>query len=464
MSQHSLSAVLTRARSGLAVPSGQLLLASGFVALALMLNRHGHYDPVAILMATAAVALSLRAARRARALAPAASPAAETGDREGRALIGCMLVVFLVYSAGFELVMRERGPGQWLFLASAAAVLALELRDLGGATPRPARRARLAALLLCTAVAGAVQIRTSDASFIDVWTLQQDALTALRQGQNPYSIRYRNIYGDMRFYAPETADARWVYGFPYVPQMVLLDAPSYALGGDVRYTMLAALLVAAWAAARLAPAELGVLAALGVVLHPSSIHVVRNSWTEPPALAAALLLLLALRRFQRAPPKGWLAAGAAGAFFAGSKQFALLPLVPLLPTLPRPGRVRALATGALLAGAVLAPFVYWDPAGLWNGTVMIHFHQPFRPDSLCWQGLLGHLGLGPLPPWLGFGLSAAALAFTWPRRGSLAQGATCGAAAFLVFVMSAKYAAVNYLWFAGGLLFAAGLLQRADER
>ena len=56
------------------------------------------------------------------------------------------------------------------------------------------------------------------------------------------------------------------------------------------------------------------------------------------------------------------------------------------------------------------------------------------------------------------------LAVTWPRPGSLAQSVACGVAAFLVFVMSAKYVFVHYHWFVGGLFFAVVLLHCAEER
>jgi hypothetical protein len=228
--------------------------------------------------------------------------------------------------------------------------------------------------------------------------------------------------------------------------------------------MLAALLVAGWAMSRLAQASVANLAAAAVVFHPGVVRVLRSAWTEPAVLAPLLLLLLAIRRFSVAPPRGWLAVGAAGALTAGAKQYSPLLLAPLIAALPGRGRVRAVALAAALAAAVTVPFAVWDPSGLWDGVVAMQLRQPFRADSLSWPAALARLGLGPAPAAVSLLLATAVLAACWPRGRSLAQAVTCGAAAFLVFLLAAKQAFLNYYWLADGLLLAAALLQHAEER
>lgn len=444
-------------RRDLARPSCQVILASALLAGALM-DTVGFYGPGALGMVTAAALLALVAARRARrgALAGGARMEETAGPR---ALLATVVAVYLAY----DLVKLGRSPVSLALLAAAVLLLAFEVRSRPDDPPRGARW-RLALWMACAAVLLVRDIRARDGSFIDVWTFQQDASAALLRGEDPYSISYRNVYGDMRFYAPAVADDQRVHAYPYPPQTLLLDLPSFALGGDVRYAMLAGLLVAAGLMARLAPPGLGTLASAAVLFHPCSPRVIRSAWTESTVLPALLLLLLAIRRLAASPPRGWVGAGVAGALVAGAKQYAPLLLLPLVPALPRAGRRRTLATALGLAAAVVAPFALWDARGLWSGVVMMQIRQPARDDALSWSAALMQLGLRPLPVVACLGATAVALALTWPRRGSLAQGAACVAAAFMVFLVTAKQAFLNYYWLADVLLLAAGLLLLVEER
>jgi hypothetical protein len=326
-------------------------------------------------------------------------------------------------------------------------------------------RLRLPVVFACAAGLGLLAARGDP--YIDVWTFQQGAAAALLRGDNPYAVAYPNIYRSLAPYGAGVADLERVHSFPYPPQTVLAGLPFFAALGDVRYGSVVALLVAGLAVARLAPRGLATPAAAALLLHPQNGKVIHAAWTEPWVLALVLLLALALRRSGRLAPGGWVMAGLAGAAAAGSKQYSPLLLLPLVPALPRPGRLRAVALALLVTAAVLAAFASWDARGLWEGVAAMQVRQPFRLDSLSWQVAVAKLG-GRFPQWLGFALAAGALALTWPRPGArgaggeggarLGRGLLCAAAAFLVFVVTAKQAFANYYWLADGLLLALPLL------
>jgi hypothetical protein len=415
------------------------------VAIALADNA-GFYGPGPLATVTVALGLAVAAARGARR---ADTPVS------GGGVVGPLLAVAVAGFLGYGVVKRPTAVPPWLF-ALAALGLAADLPPVGRAAPW-LRRARLPLWLACGAAMAIATVRTEHGDWIDVWSFQQEAVGALVRGEDPYRIEYRNVYGDLRYYGPGVADAERVHAFPYPPQTILLDLPAVLGFGDVRTTMVAALLAAALALALLAPAGLRGLAAAALLFHPKTLSLMKGAWTEPTVLAAVLLLLLALRRLARAPPRGWIAAGLAGALLAGAKQYSPILLLPLVPAVPAPARRRTVALAAAVTAALFVPFLLWDARGLWNGVVAMQVLQPFRTDSLSWLVVAARLGVGA-PPAAAFLCAAVALALTWPRGGSLPAAAASAAATFLAFLLCAKQAFLNYYWLADALLLAAALL------
>ena len=79
---------------------------------------------------------------------------------------------------------------------------------------------------------------------IDVFMFQMNGCWALRHGLNPYAFRYPSLYPPgTPFYGAGVVDAHGMLtvGFPYPPLSLLLTMPGYLLGGDVRYSHLAAM-------------------------------------------------------------------------------------------------------------------------------------------------------------------------------------------------------------------------------
>jgi hypothetical protein len=352
--------------------------------------------------------------------------------------------------------------------------------------PRLAR-ARFAAELAAVAALAAVVLRASPVPMIDVWFLEKLGATALLDGVNPYSIGYPNIYGPgTRFLADAllSPDRRHVLAFPYPPLTLLLVTPAVALASDPRWTMVAAVLFAAWAVRRLGrgSAEAS-LAAVFLLVQPRGLFVLEQAWTEPLVLALLLGAALAVSRLRErsapaapevaaslAVPVGRVAArdlalvALAGAGGLAIKQYTPLLLVPLALAVPRGARLRSAALAVAGAAAVTVPFFAWDPAGFLRGIVLFQLEQPFRADALSWAAALFRLTGTKMPAWIAFAAAGAVVVALARGHLTVARALLGAAVAWLAFVVLSKQAFCNYYWLAVGLLCAAvAAASREDE-
>lgn len=313
-----------------------------------------------------------------------------------------------------------------------------------------------AALALCLFIsAWALTIRPRPN--IDVLLLEDNACATLLRGENPYAARTHNPYPSAPYLPLEVLRDGEILGFPYPPLTLLALVPGY-LAGDVRWSLVAAVLVTAAfmvaAGRRLGlpaghPAE---LAAIAFLLHPRGLMVVERGWTEPLLALAASAAAWAVAA--RRPRVGAAALGA----LVTLKQTGLLGAVALARVL-RP-RMRDALPAALVAGAVIAAFVAWDPAGAWRSLVSWHARSPFRADSLSIPAVLMPPDTFYLSPGEQFGLGAAGLAAAgavlWAALargdGSASSAALATAAGLLAFFLLNKAAHMNYYWWAGSYL------------
>lgn len=108
---------------------------------------------------------------------------------------------------------------------------------LGGIIQRRplVRRLAVGALLGTHFSLGVWMIRSSPSPLIDVFVFQRDSAAALREGSNPYSIIFPNIYGNSEFYGPNlVVVGRLMFGAPYPPLSLLLSSVGEVIAGDVR--------------------------------------------------------------------------------------------------------------------------------------------------------------------------------------------------------------------------------------
>src|SRR5260370_1591091 len=111
--------------------------------------------------------------------------------------------------------------------------------------------------------------------------MKQEACRAIVHGENPYTTTYPDVSG------PEGARSS---GFGYPPVSYLCALPGY-LAGDIRYSHLAAMSLAALLFGLARTSRLSVLLAGLFLFTPGSFLVVEAAWTEPLVvllLAAAI--------------------------------------------------------------------------------------------------------------------------------------------------------------------------------
>ena len=429
--------------SGLAGPAAGCALAAGAIAAALQISN-GTYDGRALALLTAAAAAAIccalcdeKAPERARA------PQVVLG---AGCAAGLLLHVFA--NPAFYADPRALAGFRWLAataLVLLSAYLCLHLRA-------SLVRLRFLLLLACFAVMGVALLRASPRPFTEQWILQQGAADALLRGFNPYSVTYPNIYGSpvRQFYAPELLAGGRLAAFPDPPLSVLVEAPFFAVAGDVRYAQLVCLAAAAWLFGRLGGVA-GELAALFILFQPRTFFVLEQAWTEPMILAAfALVLLLCARQKP-------LLAGAMLGLLAASKQSSPYFVAPLAFALPQEGRRGALLLAAAAASAVLVPFALWDFAGFVRGVVRMQLAQPFRADSLSLLSLFARLRGSASTALAALGLAggAAVLALVLRRATGLAQASAAAGAAWLAASLLGKQSFSNDYWLCSGFLCAS---------
>ena len=311
---------------------------------------------------------------------------------------------------------------------------------------------RFVLLLACFAVMGIAIIRASPRPWVDVWILQQGASEALRHGIDPYSASYPNIYGNLtgKMYAAELLQNGRLAAYPYPPLTILTDLPGYVLLGDIRYSLLALMLLSAWALARAGASVAAELAALFVLYQPRTFFVLEQAWTEPLVLACFALAVLAIARGRI------LWAGAAIGLVAASKQGSPYLVVPLAFALPAERRWKAIGVAAAVALAVLVPFAAWDFRGFIRGVIRMQLLQPFRDDSLSLPALFAHLHPGNYGSlvYLSLGLGAIVLVLCLRPRTTLLQAVAAAAAAWFAVLLFYKQPFCNYYWLCVGLLCA----------
>jgi len=306
------------------------------------------------------------------------------------------------------------------------------------------RDLRFAGWALLVGLSAAGVLHASPEPTIDVWTIQQRGVEALAAGTNPYTTAF----------VPHTGpDGSCEAPVPYVypPTQLLLTLPSHLLGGDVRYTMVAALLMAGLAlrsivrcSGRPLPAILEDAPTLFLWLTPMFANVVENAWIDPVQLALVALTFAA--HVHRRP---WWTAILLGLLLSAKQSmFWLAPLAIFMLGLPF--RTWPLVTAAALAPVL--PFAAWDPVALRYANFDFLSALPPRDDALTFLNALQR-GTGiALPGAIGFALTAlvvGAASLRLRERTSVFGLAAC--LTYLVFFSFNKWAFANYYFLLAGL-------------
>jgi len=308
-------------------------------------------------------------------------------------------------------------------------------------------------------------IRIFNHPLIDVFTFQTKGVKVLMQGKNPFDpqqVKFPNIYpkeGAVAFYGPGTVDftptadspeGTLLHGFPYLPVSLLLVIPGQILGGDVRYSGIAAILLSALLMAFARPGRAGALAACLFLFTPTVFYVVAQSWTEPLLVLPFSLAMFCACRWPRMLPY------ALGLFLA-TKQYTVL-LVPLALLLagqaerPWKDTFVMLIKAAVVAAVVTLPFVVWNFHAFWGSVVEWQLVQPFRMDSCSYLVTIAKLMHGwHAPFYTPFLFVIPAIGVVLWRGARTPAGFAAGVAfVCLVFFLFNKQAFTNYYYFVVG--------------
>jgi hypothetical protein len=338
------------------------------------------------------------------------------------------------------------------------AVLGLAAIALTYLARAAAWRWRVGSMVACYGYLGAWMIFNSPAPPIDVWSFQQHACEVLIKGENPYSASYP--LGDRSLIPSEVIDNDSVKAFPYPPLNIFAVLPGY-LVGDVRWSMLAAmlasavLLIAIGRKLALPTGHIAELAVFAFLCHPRGLMVLGKAWTEP-----LLVFFAFLSAWAAVARRNWLLGFAIPALVT-VKQTGFL-CAPALWKYARPPW-RNIVAGSLAALVLMAPFVVSSAADFWKGTITFHLRSPFRPDSLSITAAVATAWGYAIPSALGFLAAALVILFLVRQRDlSLSQSALGNSAVVLAFMLLNKAAHMNYFWWAGAFLPLAMIAAAAE--
>lgn len=401
-------------------PDRGLLLLS-WSALVLGVSRqHGDYNPSGLALVGTGLLLAF---------------AACTGHFRSPIRWAFLAAAVVVAASPIQAGPANHGHGVWYacsrvcaWFAAAAVVGCLRWQRLFGAA------------LALVALAALLRILATPTPPIDVHFLLTDSTRGLLEGRDLYRQSW-----------PGSDGLRDEY--PYLPWTSVLLLPAWILTHEVRVGLLAAVIVAAVAARRLAscnghaaPAS-RVFLPLLLVAYPLFAYQIQQSWTEPLLLALLTVMVLAVQRGRL----GW--ATVALALALATKQHVVLVL-PFAAWWPAFGWRRTL-TAIGLGVALIAPWLIAGPRDLWDDAVLLNVHYPVLRRALDVPALADRHGVT-----LGFGvtllvvLAAYAVPLACLRRDAAGFAAGAGLVELALDVFN-KQSFFNHYTLAMGLFVTA---------
>ena len=325
--------------------------------------------------------------------------------------------------------------------------------------------------------------------------LQTEGIKAFLSSHSPFAAVFPDIYHRPELYAPGAMHDGLVHqGFPYPPMVFWMDLPGYLLGGDYRWSNLAAMALAALliafarpsfkplratgglpasASAQSSPVdhlpaapEIGPLAAALMLSTPRIFFVLESGWTEPTTILLLSAVVFCACRYSKIMPVFL-------GLFLCSKQYLLwaVPPVILLVGCPRRwGRLLRILLIALAVGcAVSLPPILWDVPAFKAANFAVAGDAAFRTDAMSylalWANVTGHAPSAFTATIIGFSIAVLATLLSTIRGARTPAGyAAALAVTHLVFFAFFKFAFCNYYAFLiGAFCCAAGALRPRSE-
>lgn len=401
---------------------------------------------------------------------------ARDADGEGRlgeASLATTLVVGVILSAGTlvtaPLARYMADPRPWAHPWLLAVVAAMALAALVGSGARRAPTRFTAALIVLAGGLwlGTWTVRQSPTPHIDVIPVHVDAFAALARGESPYGITFDDMYEpNEAFYVADMRDGgKVMFGFPYPPLSLLMAWPGHALLGDLRYSEVLAVVLAAGLLMWMRPDGVGLLCAAVLLLAPRLPFHIEQGWTEPfPIVLLAATVATALRR----PALAWLPLG----LLIASKQHMALALLlaPWLMAMPRGARdsARFVLKAMAVAVAVTVPLALLDADAFYRSAILLQLREPFRLDSLSFARWFVAEGWaldkhGALAVSLAAGLFGIALAWWRAPRTPAGFAASLGLTCLLLTAFGKKAFLNYYMLVVAALLIAIAAQRRHTD-
>src|SRR5438876_3211729 len=321
--------------------------------------------------------------------------------------------------------LANRFQAMLLAFATLAALSLLPWRAIGGGA--------LVLLLVMWLAMGMWIIRNTPNPYIDVFSFQQEAAQGLLHGQNPYAMRYTNIYGQgSPVYAQDVQkNGKLDFGFPYTPLSLFMVVPGY-LAGDHRYAQLFCLAIAAGLIAFSRPGIIATLAAILLLTTSRVFMVIELGWTEPLVILwLAATVWCACRRPQWVPY-------ALGLLLASKQYTIFIPPLAMLLVTPKfswRGYFTLLLKACLVAAMITLPLILWNPQAFWKSAVVLQLKQPLREDALSyllwyyWHVDKQAARAMTWLPYVGVAVMTVLAVWLWPRN----AGGFAGAMAIVYF-------------------------------
>jgi hypothetical protein len=349
--------------------TSKIAIVGAILALTAALTRNnGEYDNLGLVFVAIALALATAAAFNL------GIPVIEEHGRQSIRWAIAMAVVIESVLFWVQPIFSTTMP-RWIVPATAFLLCACALVIILG--PLPPGKTIVWLFVGTVFVFGAITVHMHDNFIVDVRLFQHVAAEALRQGVDPYIIRFPNIYS-RPFYGPGNvgADGMLKAGFIYPPLIALLGIPGVIVG-DVRFSHVLAMTAAAAAIGFSRPGRIAIGAVALFALMPRTVFFLSGGWSEP--MSIFLLCWTVWAAVHQLPRTTGLLAG----LLVASKQY-LLVIVPLFCLLAseRRNRVRIGLAALMAALIVTVPFALWHPVAFFNSVVGFHMRQPFRIDSL----------------------------------------------------------------------------------
>lgn len=125
-----------------------------------------------------------------------------------------------------------------------------------------------------------------------MYVFHQNSARTLFDGRNPYEGVIPNIYSDNSLYGDKLVNGEnLTIGNPYPPLSIYLSSLGFLLGGDIRYSHLAAIVFAAALMIFLRPNKETLLAASIFLFTPRVFFVLEQSWTEPLIVVSFVIVI-----------------------------------------------------------------------------------------------------------------------------------------------------------------------------